>query len=355
MLYTFFNIILYIKINIFLLFFLFYVTIFLFESLKNKKYLKKYVSLQRTHQGEVPRLGGIIIYIFIILTNLVSIKSNLIFYICISSIPLLLISLKEDLFQNTSAYIRLIFMILSIMIFFILDKTRFPEINTYGMQLISNNYLVGILFFTFSILVIINGMNFVDGLNGLLSLNLLSQLVVLYFLSYIFRDNQFQIIFSLLIITIFVFLIFNFPSGKIFFGDLGAYFFAFMMSILIIKFFEKHNEIISWNAVLILFYPSFELLFSFTRKIFFLKKNPFLADPEHLHTLVYKLHLKSNKNLKNSNNLSTILLIFFWSSPIYVMLFYDNLFALIFTIIVLSVIYISTYVFIYKRIKSNED
>jgi UDP-N-acetylmuramyl pentapeptide phosphotransferase/UDP-N-acetylglucosamine-1-phosphate transferase len=349
----FFDIFFKIKFNILALFILFYISLFFFRVLNKKNYLKEYKSLQRSHFGEIPRFGGLIIYFFLIFTNIIIIKSDLISYICISSIPLIIISLKEDLFQNTDVISRIISMIVSIIIFFLLDNTTFPEINIYGIQIILNNYPFAILFFCFSVLVIINGMNLIDGLNGLLSLNLLCQLIVLYYLSYKFSDVTFQIIFSLLIIIIFTFLIFNFPSGKFFLGDLGAYFLAFITSILTIKLFGKYNEILSWNAILILFYPSFELLFSFIRKIFYLKKNPFSADHDHLHSLIYKYNLKSSKNLKKANNFSTIFLTIFWSSPLYTIFFYENLLLIFFVILILSITYIFSYLFFLNKIKTK--
>lgn len=353
MLDIFFNIFFKIKFSIFILFILFYSSLFFFKNLNKKNYLKKYKSLQRSHFGEVPRFGGLIIYFFLILTNIIFLHSDLIFYICVSSIPIIIVSLKEDLLQNTGIISRIISMIASIIIFFLIDKTTFPEINIPGIQIILNNYPFAILFFCFSVLVIINGMNLIDGLNGLLSLNLLCQLIVLYYLSYKVNDGAFQILFSILIITILIFLIFNFPIGKIFMGDLGAYFLAFIISILIIKLFGKYNDILSWNAVLILFYPSFELLFSFIRKIFYLKKNPFSSDHDHLHSLIYKYNLKKYENSKKSNNISTMFLILFWSSPMYTIFFYDNLLIIFFVIIILSITYIISYLFFLNKLKSK--
>lgn len=351
MLDIFFDIFFKIKFNVLALLILFYFSLFFFKDLKKKNYLKEYESLQRSHLGEIPRFGGLIIYFFLIFTNAIIIQSDLISNICISSIPLIIISLKEDLFQNTDITTRIISMTASIIIFFLLDNTIFPEINFLWIQIILDSYPIAILFFCFSVLVIINGMNLIDGLNGLLSLNLLCQLIVLYYLSYKFNDVTFQILFSLLIIIILTFLIFNFPSGRFFLGDLGAYFLAFIISILIIKLFGKYNEILSWNAVLILFYPSFELLFSFIRKIFYFKKNPFSADHDHLHSLIYRYNLKKNENSKKSNNLSTMFLTFFWVSPLYVIFFYDNLLITIFVILILSITYILSYLFFFNKIK----
>ena len=114
----FFDIFLRIKFNILALLILFYISLFIFRVLNKKNYLKEYKSLQRSHFGEIPRFGGLIIYFFLIFTNITIIQSDLISYICISSIPLIIISLKEDLFQNTVIISRIISMIVSIIIFF---------------------------------------------------------------------------------------------------------------------------------------------------------------------------------------------------------------------------------------------
>ena len=54
-----------------------------------------------------------------------------------------------------------------------------------------------------------------------------------------------------------MFVIFNFPIGKIFVGDFAAYFYGFLNSILTIYFFGKHSDLLSWLAILILFFGSF--------------------------------------------------------------------------------------------------
>lgn len=346
---VFISVFLKINLNLLYLFILIFITIFFFEFLKKKKYLRSYKSIQRSHLDEVPRVGGLIIYFFIIISNILIIKSNLILNICFAAIPVIFISLKEDLFLNTKIVSRITSMVLSTLIFFVINNTTFPIINIPIIQDILNIYFFSFIFFSFSVLVIMNGMNFIDGLNGLSSFNFLCQFFSLFFLSYVYEDITIQIVSSFLILIILIFLMFNFPLGKIFLGDTGAYFLAFIISTLIINFFGQYNQILSWNAVLILFYPSFELLFSFIRKIFFEKKRPFVADHKHLHSLIYRYLVKKKKN-KTANNLASILLVFFWASPLYVILFYKNLIMLILIIITLAISYILTYMFFLNRL-----
>lgn len=334
------------------LFIFFCFTPYLFSYLIKKKILKKYISIQRSHNYEIARFGGLIIILFIFFINLFELKLNFIEHILISSLPLIIVSLKEDIFQNTTKFFRIMCMIFTIFIFFNLNKTNFPQIDILIIKDILNIHVISFLFFSFSVLVIINGMNFIDGLNGLFTLNLICQLFAMFYLSIVFKDFEYQTLISFIIITMFIYLFFNLPFGKIFLGDLGAYFLAFLMSMLIINFFGKYTEILSWNAILILFYPSFELLFSFIRKIYFEKKNPLEPDHKHLHSIMYRYFLNKNKKKKYSNNLSSILLFIFWSSPLYILFIYKRLDLIISVILFLIIIYISAYIFFLNKLKN---
>jgi UDP-N-acetylmuramyl pentapeptide phosphotransferase/UDP-N-acetylglucosamine-1-phosphate transferase len=340
-----------IKYYYFFLLILFIFTPYLFSYFIKKKILKNYISIQRSHNDEIARFGGLIIFLFIFFLNLFELKIKFINQILISSLPLIIVSLKEDIFQNTTTLLRMTCMILTIFIFFNLNKTNFPQIDFLIIKDILNIYVLAFLFFSFSVLVIINGMNFIDGLNGLFTLNLICQLFAMFYLSIVFKDFEYQIIISSMIITMFIFLLFNLPFGKIFLGDLGAYFLALLMSMLIINFFGKYTEILSWNAILILFYPAFELLFSFIRKIYFEKKNPMESDHKHLHSLMYRYFLKKSKNKQYSNNISSILLFVFWSSPLLVFFTYKRIDLIISVILFLIIIYISTYIFFLSKLK----
>jgi len=118
-------------------------------------------------------------------------------------------------------------------------------------------------------------------------------------------------------VPLILFLLFNFPFGRIFIGDLGAYFYGFVTSILVICLFGKHNYQLTWLAIIILFYPSMELLFSFIRKV---KNNmsPLEPDRKHLHTLVFLNISKKRKNISVpfAHFWTIIYLLLFWSFPI---------------------------------------
>ena len=311
--------------------------------------LRGYISKQRLHREEVPRMGGLIIFLFLSFIAFVKFESDLLNLLLISFIPLAFISFKEDFFHNTTPQARLLLMITSCLIFLIFIPSQFPVIDIpYLMELINLKFF-GFTFFIFSMLVIINGNNLIDGVNGNMGMTNSVQLLVLAILGFNFGDHEFFNLCLILLTPLIVFLFFNFPFGKIFMGDFGAYFYGFTLSALVIYFFGKYENLLSWNAVLILFYPAMELLFSFVRKKFFQRQSPLLPDVKHLHSLICR-HLRKSKKTFN-NSYSLIFLFPFILISITSLSFYDQLGGLLMILTSGVFLYISMYLYVLKRLK----
>jgi UDP-N-acetylmuramyl pentapeptide phosphotransferase/UDP-N-acetylglucosamine-1-phosphate transferase len=160
-------------------------------------------------------------------------------------------------------------------------------------------------------MLLMNGFNFIDGLNGLSSFNFYSILFSAYYLAAILGDAflvNLVIIFFLSSILVFIL---NFPLGRIFIGDSGSYLYAFYSGALVIYLFSKHDGLPTLLALVILAYPITEMLFSIIRKIIE-KKSPMQPDTLHLHHLIF---LQFSKKNKIANNLSSLLMLTFSVSP----------------------------------------
>ena len=165
----------------------------------------------------------------------------------------------------------------------------------------------GIIFCIFCLMILINGSNFIDGLNGLLlgyCLIVLFILTKLNLLNLLLFDEQLLLLlFSSLIIMI----IFNFLN-LFFLGDGGSYSIGFFLGFILISIYNIAENISPFFIILLLWYPCFENLFSILRKNK-LKNSPIIADNKHLHQLIF-FYVKKKFIKENllSNNVSSILI-----------------------------------------------
>lgn len=351
MINIFLEIIALIKYQLIGLFFLLAILSFYWLRLFNFFKLKSNKKNHHIHKDEISRLGGFFIYLFFWFLQITGfIKDDFIISILLSSTPLILVSLKEDFFNNTTPKLRLFSMVISAVIFFYIYPIQFPSIDIPYLGNFNLIVPIATIFYIFSIIILINGMNLIDGMNGLFGFSAISIFFGLSSLAVSVGDIQILKLCLLFVIPIIIFLFFNFPFGKIFMGDLGVYFYGYVTALSVIFFFGKHQNLSSFLAVLILFYPCMELAFSFARKILN-KQNPLDADKNHLHTLIQRFLIKKTDNYILSNYLTSLFLVLFWITPITSCIFFEyKSNSIFFYIAFLS----SIYIFAYKILHSNK-
>ncbi len=84
------------------------------------------------------------------------------------------------------------------------------------------------------------------------------------------------------------FLAWNYPRGRIFLGDAGAYFVGFMYAELSIQLVARNAGISAWYVVMLAGYPIVDTLFSMYRRGV-VRRMPLMSpDGLHLHSLVFR-------------------------------------------------------------------
>ena len=171
-------------------------------------------------------------------------------------------------------------------------------------------------------LFIINGSNLIDGFNGLLTINLIIINTILAYIN-ISNDNlEFSILIISQIIILLSFLLFNFPSAKIFLGDSGAYTMGALAGLNTITTNNLNPEVSSFFFCTLLFYLFFEVFFSFLRKLS-QKKSPIYPDDKHLHMLSYIKISKIFDTVK-SNYINSIIINCIFSILVLPSLFFSD-------------------------------
>jgi len=231
-------------------------------------------------------------------------------YILIS-LSMFFIGFLDDLKINILPSKRLLLMILLLFVLIYFLPLKILNIDISFLKFLTNNHLFSSIFVLLCFLFIINGSNLIDGFNGLLAINLIMINLVLTYINLERANLEFTFIVVSQIIILLSFLLFNFPTAKIFIGDSGAYLMGSITALNVITTNNLNPNISSFFFCILLFYPFFEVFFSFFRKLY-QKKSPVYPDDKHLHMLVYyKISSKYGKD--KGNFLSSIFINCFYS------------------------------------------
>ena len=290
--------------------FLFFIPLFIY--LVNSFFLKK--NLLPNYSGSihqkffnnksVPLSGGIFLCIIIIYIF----KSGSVFLL-LSLFLIFLIGFFSDINYLSSVKWRFFFQSIIVFYFVFFTETNIDTIRIDFIDRYLSNFWISCLFTTFCLIIMLNGTNFIDGLNGLIILYFLVIIFILYRLNFI---NLFVTDTNLLliIVTLISLLILNF-NNKLFMGDSGSYLLGFVAGYFLIITYLKNPFISPYFIVLLLWYPAFENLFSIIRKLK-TRKSPIKPDTNHLHHLLF-FYIEKKFGLKKllSNNLSSTIIILY--------------------------------------------
>jgi len=269
----------------------------------------------------------------------------------ILSISILILGLLSDINLFSNPKIRLIFQIFIIFILVNLEKLTINNLSVDFINNLLNQNVFNIFFTVFCFAVLLNGSNFLDGLNGLLSGYCLLVLGSLIYVD--LSANYIEIIdielIKVLFTALLVFYIFNF-FGLVYLGDGGSYVISMIMGIILIKAHMDNIYISPYYIAAVLWYPAFENLFSLVRRIF-KKSDVSSPDKLHLHQLIFR-YLKIKNFFKQKYlNTTTSIIILILNLPIFMIasLNYSHTESLIVALIVNIAFYLLIYFFLSKN------
>ena len=251
---------------------------------------KNFTKPQAFHRFAISRCGGIAtifsLNIFFLIYYLL--YSTILFeYIFISNL-MFLIGFLDDFKIQTSPSKRLLLMIIFLFFSIYLLPVKISNIDIPFLEIFLQNNIISTFFVLLCFLFIINGANLIDGFNGLLTINLIIINTVLAYININSGYHEFSTFLIAQIIILISFLIFNFPSSKIFLGDSGSYLIGSLVALNTIITNNLNPNISSFFFCILLFYLFFEVFFSFIRKIL-QRKSPVHPDSSHLHMLSYQI------------------------------------------------------------------
>lgn len=305
--------------------------------------------IQKVHSRTTIRVGGIGIFLGLGMGSylLGGAASSLMLLLVISALPTWAIGLTEDITNAVSSRIRFVATMVSALLAIWLTGFALTRVDVPGADYLLSFTPIAVVFTVFAVAGLSHAINLIDGFNGLASGTVLICMGAFAWIAFEQRDIEVLQLILLVMAAIVGFFILNFPFGRIFLGDGGAYIIGLFLAWFAVMLSARHPVGVSpWAPVLICAYPILETLFSVYRR---LQGSRRIDSPDrgHLHSLVYRRVVPRwwpNVHHKHRNALTTPLLWLFAAFPaILGAYWHDNTAACVAAVIGTCVAYLMLY------------
>ena len=263
--------------------------------------------VQKMHTHIAARVGGVPIYMALVVAWYLSNGSQakqVLATALLAGLPALLLGLLEDVTKRVGVGARFLATMASGVCAWSLTGVALTEVDVLGLDQLLQIKFVAVIFTAVAIAGVANAVNIIDGMNGLAALTSIIMLAGLAAVSWQVADMALYGAALCAIAAVLGFFALNWPWGKLFLGDGGAYFLGFWVAWLSILLVERHAGVSPFAPLLICIYPVTEVLFSIWRR-WQRNSHPGHPDRHHFHSLFkrrysrYFLRAKPDAGLRN--------------------------------------------------------
>jgi UDP-N-acetylmuramyl pentapeptide phosphotransferase/UDP-N-acetylglucosamine-1-phosphate transferase len=243
--------------------------------------------VQKFHTAPTPRIGGLAILTALCMAwwLLRDKHVELLGSMLAASLPAFLAGFAEDLTKRVGVRERLLATMLSGVAAWLLTGYSLTRIELPGFDLLLAWLPVSVAFTAFAVSGVANAVNIIDGFNGLSGGVLLICFGIFSFIAWSVGDVHLAKLCLLFMLCVAGFLVLNFPFGKLFMGDGGAYLMGFLLGWTAVMLPMRNPGVSPWASIVVCSYPLIETIFSMLRRMWN-NASPGLPDTEHLHSLV---------------------------------------------------------------------
>ncbi|MGI4842064.1 MAG: MraY family glycosyltransferase [Janthinobacterium lividum] len=243
--------------------------------------------VQKFHITPTPRIGGaaIMLGLWLSLGVLSEAQQELLLPVLVAAMPAFVFGLAEDLTRKVSVRARLFATIGSGVCCWGLTGVTLLHIGVAPLDMMLTWLPASVLFTAVAVGGVANAVNIIDGFNGLASGTVLIGMAALGIIAQDAGDPTLaQLCFVVCAVTAGFFIV-NFPFGKLFLGDGGAYLLGFLLAWLSVMLVYRNPLVSPWAPLLACAYPVFETVFTVLRRLWY-RRHPGHPDSWHLHSLV---------------------------------------------------------------------
>lgn len=299
-------------------------------------------SVQQVHRHQAPRLGGLPLFVTLSLGVLLwpdwpHRHSAVLLLLC--ALPAVGVGLLEDLRGHLKPGLRLFATFVSAWLawFFLGGELRRVDLPGFDW-LLTHVWLFAFVFTAFAVGGVAHSINIIDGFNGLSSFYSVICFAAFFIVATLVGDALVQRLSLLYCAVLLGFLAWNFPFGKVFLGDAGAYFLGFSLGELSVLLVARNPAVSPWFCLLLLAYPVWDTLFSSYRREVMRHRAWSEPDVLHLHHLIYRRLVRPQGRARGAglaipNSMTSIYIwvlglmcagpaLLFWNSTPYLMGFF---------------------------------
>ncbi|MEY8688694.1 MAG: glycosyltransferase [Leptothrix sp. (in: b-proteobacteria)] len=248
---------------------------------------------QKFHAVVVPRIGGIGIAAGLSAAAFaawqhVDHDRNTLLALGVGSSLAFAAGLLEDFTKRVSPLMRMLAMVVAAGLALAMGGGEIlkTDISLLDAMMGVTGFSVALTLFT--VAGVSNSINIIDGFNGLASMCVAIMLAVVAYVAFQVGDT---LVFDCALAGIGAalgFFCWNYPFGRVFLGDGGAYLLGFWVAELSILLVQRNALVSPMFPLLLCIYPVFETVFSMYRRKFVRGRPVGQPDATHLHSLIYR-------------------------------------------------------------------
>lgn len=259
---------------------------------------------RKVHKKITPSLGGVAIFLGFITSSLVWIDFDswgLMKFVIVALFVVFFIGVRDDLVPLRWMVKLLGQLMAASLLIFLFNMRIHSFYGLFGITELPLWMSYALTYFT--IIVITNSFNLIDGLDGLAAVLGIISLIIFGIWFFFVNDLVFSTLAFAMAGSVGAFLIYNWEPSKIFMGDTGALVIGLLLSVFTIRFMETNYAIKDTSIRMV---PTIAMACSIiiiplidTLRIFILRlakgQSPFKPDKSHVHHALMRLGFSHSK------------------------------------------------------------
>lgn len=246
--------------------------------------------VQNHHTEPTPRVGGVAIALGLCIAWLLAAPAvcAILGPMLLAGIPAFAFGLAEDITKKVGVLPRLLATMFSGVLAWYLTGVAMQNTDVPPLDWLLHFIPVAVVFTAFAVGGVANAVNIIDGFNGLAAGAVAIMLGAMGLIALNVGDAPLATVCFVVAVCALGFGAVNWPMGKIFLGDGGAYLLGFLLAWVAVLLPMRNPQVNAWATILVCAYPVLEVGFSVRRRHNREGHHPGQPDKVHLHHLIHR-------------------------------------------------------------------